>query len=124
MKYFGTADKYALRRKQIHRALHMQEVDAALDACEAECATKDQRLEVFFLSLAGRLLRAKFWSVPGYTNEELSYLTGCSSGTYLALIMTRQKRCSRDLALLMHENLKKLENKEGMPPLPQPAYPE
>lgn len=85
--------------------------------------TREQRLERFYLVLAQRLLRAKFYSFPAYTNEQLAYLVGCPTGAYLGMIMNRSKRPSDALAHLIHASLQKLEQQEGMPPIYQPEFP-
>lgn len=124
MDYFGNSQKHALKMKQRERQNYLAKIEDAEIRQRAEAATREDLLELFFLQLASRLLRAKFWSVPSYTNEELSYLVGCTSGTYLALIIGRDRKCSRDLALLMHGYLKALEKSEGMPPMEQIPYPD
>lgn len=124
MNYFSQSDKAALALKFKARLAYGRAIDAARDRLEVQQATRKDKLDLFFLALSSRLLTAKFHAFPAYTNEELSYLVGCSSGTYLGLIMTRQKECSKDLALLMSSNLRNLERREGIQPIEQPPYPE
>lgn len=124
MNYFSTSDQAALNLKKKERKADLSRTDEIHEAYQEGCATKQQIIDLYYLCLASRLLRAKFYAVPAYTNEELSYMVGCSSGTYLGLIMTRQKTCSKDMAIMMSENLKKLEKQEGMQPIHMPEYPQ
>lgn len=124
MNYFSTSDKYDLNIKKKERKANAFAMDAIREAVDGDCATFDQLHELYFLTLSTRLLRAKFFSLPAYTNEELAYMTGCSTGTYLSLIMTRQKTCSREMAEMMSKALTILERAEGMQPIYQPPFPE
>ena len=124
MNYFSTAQKHALKLKRHSRRLFNERIDTLNARMDAQQATFEEKRELYLLALSTRLLRAKFYSFPHYTNEELSYIVGCSSGTYLGLIMTRQKDPSPDLAKLMDDSLAELERLEGMQPIHQPPYPE
>lgn len=123
MEFFSQSQKSYLNIKFEERRAFANRIDYLRALEDMQQLTPDGAKELFFMVLATRLLRAKFFSVPALTNEELAYLTGCPSGTYLGLIMSRTKDCSPDLALMMSAKLKELEMMEGMQPIIQPSFP-
>lgn len=123
MEYFSESQKSYLAIKFEERKAFANRIDYLRTLEDMQQLTPEGAKELFFMVLATRLLRAKFFSMPALTHDELAYLTGCPSGTYLGLIIARTKDCSPDLALTMSAKLKELEMMEEMAPIVQPPFP-
>ena len=121
--YLSRSEVRAIEAKQRQRKQYIRTNEALENALEHRALSEEENMERYFTALASRLLRAKFHAMPHYTNEELAYLVGCPTGTYLGQIMLRKRSCSEMLAKLISGELRKLEIKEGMTPMYQPEWP-
>lgn len=123
-KYFGKTEiTNLLTIQRLRHQDRLRENQWEIDMENGSFSPQDA-LERYHIVLAQRLYRAQFFAFPAYTQEQLAYLVGCPTGSYLSMIMSRRRRPSRELAEQMNHYLRKLEMQEGMEPIYQPEYPE
>lgn len=83
-------------------------------------ASPEEIRELAFIGLARRLLQAKFYSIPAYSNAELATRLGVCSDTQLSALMQRKTYCTGSLFTLISDALKKIEDEETLPEIKHP----
>lgn len=102
------------RRMAAFRAEQTNEANRLANACPPDLIR-----ELGFLGLARRLLQAKFYHFPAYTNEELAAILDVSP-TQISALMTRKTYCTGSLFELISSRLRKLEEDESLPAIAHP----
>lgn len=102
------------RRMAQHRAETVNNINLARGECPPDLVR-----ELGFLGLARRLLQAKFYHFPAYTNEELATILDVSP-TQVSALMTRKTYCTGSLFELISSRLSRLEEDEDLPTIKHP----
>lgn len=108
--------------KRQARLANLTNTDCLWSAYNSGEATFAEKLELYHLGLATRLLRVKYNGSPAYSNEELAAFIGISA-THLTNLMNRTRESPWETCSKIEEALEKLELMEGCPAIPVVPHP-